>query len=386
MIEICSKEKCTGCLACYNVCHNKAIKLEKDSCGFVYPQIDQSICIDCGMCVKVCHVNNNVLLSYPINCYAAIVKENSELKTCASGGIATELSRYIINKGGVVYGCTGTNIRDVRHIRISSIKDLAVLKGSKYVQSNIGTIYKDIKNDLKNNIPVMFIGTPCQVAGLKCYLKKVEYEHLITIDIVCHGVPSQKMLDDNVNLYTKNSDENIKVEFREKTKKGIKYGWYYKFSNEFLTRKIKYYKDPYMFGFLKALTFRNSCYMCRYATVSRCGDITLFDFWGLGEDAGFNINDGVSAVFVNTKKASEIWMQVSQNVKSVKREVVEAQKGNGQLQCPSRKHKNYDKFILLYPQIGFEKAVKNCMKTDLVKIFINSMLLYIKKCYKRMSR
>lgn len=358
MIEICPKEKCTGCLACYNICHSKAIKLEKDSCGFIYPQIDQSICTNCGICAKVCHINHNVTLTYPISCYAATIKEKNELRTCASGGIATELSRYIINKGGVVYGCTGKDIRNVHHIRINSLKDLAALKGSKYVQSYLGTIYKDIRNDLKRHTFVMFIGTPCQVAGLKCYLK-VEYENLITIDLVCHGVPSQKMLNDNINLYTKNSNKDIAVEFRDKNGNGIKYGWYYKFPNTQSIQKIKYYKDPYIFGFLKALTFRNSCYVCRYATISRCGDFTLCDFWGLGEDAGFNINDGVSAVLVNTEKASEIWSQISHNTNYVKREIIEAQRGNGQLQCPSRKHKNHNKFALLYPQIGFDKAIKN---------------------------
>ena len=385
MKEVCSKEKCTGCLACYNICHNEAIKLIQDSCGFIYPQIDQSLCINCGMCAKVCHVNNYIPLKYPIDCYAATVKNNDELRSCASGGIATELSRYIINKGGIVYGCTGKDIRNVHHICINSIKDLSVLKGSKYVQSYIGTTYKDIKNNLKKDISVMFIGTPCQVAGLRSYLK-VEYENLITVDIVCHGVPSQKMLNDNINLYTKKDNDNISVEFREKNRNGIKYGWYYKYPEISQIRKIKYYKDPYMFGFLRALTFRNSCYMCKYATISRCGDFTLCDFWGLGKDAGFNINDGVSAVLINTEKASRIWKQISCNTKCIKREVVEAQMGNGQLQCPSRKHKNYNKFVLLYPKIGFDRAINKCIKTDIIKLFLNFILSYLRMMYRYISR
>ncbi len=141
-----------------------------------------------------------------------------------------------------------------------------------------------------------------------------------------------------------------------------------------------------MFGFLAPLTFRNSCYTCRYANISRCSDFTLGDFWGLGADAGFINGKGVSEVLINTEKASMIWKNILPSINNVQRDVVEAQMGNGQLQCPSRKHKNYNKFILLYPKTGLNKAINECVKTDLLKLFLKNILSYIKICYKHIIK
>lgn len=389
MKEICPKDKCTGCAACFNACGKNAITMEGDVCGYIHPQIDQNLCIDCGVCTKVCPVNTKVTLRYPQDCYAATVKDDIELVSCASGGVATELSRYIIGKGGVVYGCTGKDIRNVHHIRIDKIEELDLLKGSKYVQSFIGGLYKEVRCDLQQNRLVLFIGTPCQVAGLYGFLRKKDYSNLITADLVCHGVPSQKMLNDNIDLYC-DRRENIKVWFRQKERSSSKcdapwriaYGWFYQTSHMRAPRKIKYYKDPYMFGFLVPLTFRNSCYTCRYANISRCGDFTLGDFWGLGEDASFAIGKGVSEVLVNTVKAVGIWTEVKKRCKCVRRDVVEAQKGNGQLQVPSRKHDNYSYFISSYPNVGFKRAVYNSLQKDLYKIKLKSMLSLVKRAIK----
>lgn len=393
MKEICPKDKCTGCAACFNACGKKAITMTEDSCGYVHPQIDNELCVDCGLCTKVCPVNTKISLRYPLDCYAATVKSDEELLSCASGGIATELSRYVIDNGGVVYGCTGKDIRYVHHIRVDCKEDLQFLKGSKYVQSFIGETYKAVKNDLQTEKLVLFVGTPCQVAGLQGFLRQKDYPNLITADLVCHGVPSQRMLNDNISLYCKES-EDISVWFRLKERTSSKsdapwriaFGWFYKTCYMRTPCAIKYYKDPYMFGFLAPLTFRNSCYTCRYANISRCSDFTLGDFWGLGADAGFINGKGVSEVLINTEKASMIWKNILPSINNVQRDVVEAQMGNGQLQCPSRKHKNYNKFILLYPKTGLNKAINECVKTDLLKLFLKNILSYIKICYKHIIK
>lgn len=393
MKEICPKDKCTGCAACFNACGKKAITMTEDACGYVHPKINQELCVDCGLCAKVCPVNTKVALRYPLDCYAATMKSDEELLSCASGGIATELSRYVIDNEGVVYGCTGKDIRNVHHIRVDRKEDLQFLKGSKYVQSFIGEIYQAVKKDLQTEKLVLFIGTPCQVAGLQSFLRQKDYPNLITADLVCHGVPSQKMLNDNISFYCK-ENEDISVWFRQKEHRSsrsdapwhISYGWFYKTNHMLTPRAIKYYKDPYMFGFLAPLTFRNSCYTCRYANISRCSDFTLGDFWGLGTDADFIIGKGVSEVLINTQKASITWNHILPSINYTQRDVVEAQMGNGQLQCPSRKHKNVNKFILLYPKTGLNKAIKECVKTDLLKLFLKNILSYIKICYKHIIK
>lgn len=390
MENICPTDKCTGCAACFNACGKGAITMTEDACGYIHPQIDQAKCIDCGLCAKVCPVNAKVALRYPLDCYAATVNDDVELASCASGGMATELSRYVIDKGGVVYGCTGKNIRNVHHIRIDKAEELDLLKGSKYVQSFIGGIYKEVRRDLQSGRLILFIGTPCQVAGLQGFLRQKDYPNLITADLVCHGVPSQKMLNDDIDLYC-GKGESIKVWFRQKERSSSKcdtpwriaYGWFYQTSHMRAPRGVKYYKDPYMFGFLAPLTFRDSCYTCRYANISRCSDFTLGDFWGLGKDAGFVNGKGVSVVLVNTDKAVSIWAEVSKRCKCVQRDVVEAQKGNGQLQVPSRKHENYEMFVRAYPQVGLRKAVYVALRKDRTKIRFNNFKMLVKRLIRK---
>ena len=390
MKEICSKDRCTGCSACFNACGKSAITMVEDACGYIHPHINQDLCVDCGLCANVCPVNTRISLRYPLDCYAAAVTNDKELQSCASGGMATELSRYVISNGGVVYGCTGKDIRNVHHIRIAKAEELDMLKGSKYVQSYIGSIYKEIRFDLQSSRQVLFIGTPCQVAALYGFLRHKDYPNLITVDLVCHGVPSQKMLNDNIDLYSEKR-EKINVWFRQKERSSFKcdapwriaYGWFYQTSHMRTPRGVKYYKDPYMFGFLAPLTFRSSCYTCRYANISRCSDFTLGDFWGLDKNAGFVNGKGVSVVLVNTDKAVGIWSEVSMHCKCVQRDVVEAQKGNGQLQAPSRRHRNYENFISNYPNIGLKKSIYKALKKDLIKIQYSQFKTLVKSLVKK---
>lgn len=373
MKEICKENKCTGCSACYNICRHGAIRMLADDYGHIHPRIDKDKCIDCGLCQKICPVNRPLQLIYPQECYAAALKSDTDLMRCASGGAATAFAEYVISQGGVVYGCSGEDILDVHHIRISSLPEVEKLRGSKYVQSEIGYVYKSVMNDLRNNEKlVLFVGTPCQIAGLKAFLGK-DYERLVTADLVCHGVPSQKMLNENISYYTPEKDgTKIKIAFRQKLVQGvtakfnssrIEYGWFFKTSHIPSIDK-KFYKDSYMFGFLQCLTFRESCYTCRYATSARVSDITIADFWGLGNDAGFEKGKGVSVCLVNTEKGKSFFSNMEPLMHVVKRDVVEAIIGNGQLQCPSRKNVNYDKFRRLYPQLGLKKAIRQCLRKE----------------------
>lgn len=390
MQQVCPKDSCTGCTACMNVCPHKAISMKADKYGFYYPEIDQNKCVDCGLCVKTCPVNHPVHIEYPSDCYAVVCKDREELKKVASGGMASIFSKYVLDRNGVVYGANGIDIRNVHHTRIDKLEDLDSIRGSKYVQSYMGDIYKQVKKDLKEGKQVLFTGTPCQVAGLKAFLHNKVYDNLITADLVCHGVPSQQMLNDNIDTYHFDKNEKLNVAFRIKPiqleqpndSKGIDFGFNIKprgityvflggassaENNQWKIRK-SINEDAYMLGFWRCLTFRPNCFDCRYACAARCGDFTIADFWGLGDDTGLDKSNGVSLLLVNSDKAKEVWKEVSKDCISVKRSIVEAIKGNDQLQRPSKKPADQPLFRKLYPEMSFHDAVYTCSKGYLKNI------------------
>lgn len=391
MQQVCPKESCTGCTACMNVCAHSAISMKADKYGFYYPEIDQNKCVDCGLCVKTCPVNHPVHIEYPSDCYAVVCKDREELKKVASGGMASIFSKYVLDRNGVVYGANGIDIRNVHHTRVDRLEALDSIRGSKYVQSYMGDIYKQVKKDLKEGKQVLFTGTPCQVAGLKAFLHNKVYDNLITADLVCHGVPSQQMLNDNIDTYHFDKNEKLNVAFRIKPiqleqpndSKGIDFGFNIKprgitycffwggasaaERNQWEIKK-SINDDAYMLGFWRCLTFRPNCFDCRYACAARCGDFTIADFWGLGDDTGLDKSNGVSLLLVNSDKAKEVWKEVSKDCISVKRSIVEAIKGNDQLQRPSKKPADQPLFRKLYPEMSFHDAVYTCSKGYLKNI------------------
>lgn len=381
MMEICKKELCTGCAACYNACPHNAIEMSEDECGYFYPRINNDICINCGLCKRICPVNTPCELVYPIKSYAVTTKNLDELMSCASGGAATLLSRAIINEGGVVFGCDGKDIRRVHHAPKETNDSLDDLKGSKYVHSYIGDIYQQVKIELEKNRLVLFIGTPCQVAGLKAYLRQKNYLNLYTVDLVCHGVSSQKMLIDNINYYA-NEKDFVDVSFREKNAqnrmshtKGIKYGWYMSINKQKGGKRIakSLTKDAYIYGFISCLTIRDNCSSCRYACIARCSDITISDFWGLHNSNKFEKGRGVSNVLINTSKGEKLWERIKDSAIFEERSIVEALVGNGRLQSPELMHPKHEQFKRLYPQIGFKRAVWACSRKNLIIHYLKSL-------------
>ena len=386
MKNVCPIELCTGCMACLNSCIHNAIKMGTDICGFQYPIIIDDLCVNCNLCVLSCPVNFLQKKEASQICYAAIADEEENLLSFASGGIATVLSNYVIRHNGVVYGCSGEDMLNVKHIRVTKEKELLALKGSKYVQSYIGFTYRDVKNDLCKGFVVLFIGTPCQIAGLKGFLKK-EYKNLITIDIVCHGVPSQKILNEHILKYEKKYRYCVdinSIHFREKISDmnsiNIRYGFYFNLNKEKkCTVKNLYLYDTYMLGFLKGLFLRNSCYHCIYASPMRIGDITLCDFWGISNTVQLNISKGVSAVLINTRKGIDLFEKIKDHICYERRPIQEAIDGNGRLQFPTIRHSNNVLFRNLYSIFGFEYAASICLCKDLYLFRIRKYLKCLKE-------
>lgn len=317
MIEITSKDRCSGCHACANACPKECIKMISDDEGFWYPQLDMKKCIDCGLCEKVCPIIHKWQPdeSRVTKAIAAINKiEEIRLKS-SSGGMFTLIAELIINQGGIVFGAAfSDDFKSVHHISVDNIDDLDKLRGSKYVQSRIGNTYKQVKEYLESGRKVLFTGTPCQIGGLYSYLKK-PYSNLYTQDIICHGVPSPMVWEKYVEEREKEYSAKTKqIYFRNK-----KSGWKsYSISFNFVNNKeyMKVHReDSFMRAFLSDVCLRQSCSNCSFKNITRQSDLTLADFWGIQNVLPEMDDDkGTSIVLVHSEKGCELLEQIEQLV------------------------------------------------------------------------
>lgn len=327
---------CTGCEACYNICPKQCIHERVGELGHLYPEIDREKCIQCGLCFQICPAVQTPDFHYPLKAYAAWSKDETDYRTSTSGGASSVFSQAIIREGGIVYGCMADGV-NVRHTRITSLKELSRIKSSKYVQSQIGDCYKLVREDLKNGKKVLFIGTPCQCFGLKSFLRK-EYEQLITIDLICHGVPSRSLLEQHAEKKLHCPIGQIKtIRFREGTEciLTIDNG-----SNKYTSNLWEQrHEDAYYNAFMDGYSYRESCYHCKFAHIERCTDITIGDFWGLGEKVPFTTPHpfGVSVLLPCTSKGLHFISDLDHFLFLYDREIKEAEKGNDQLRTPKRK-------------------------------------------------
>lgn len=303
MIRIIDKHNCCGCSACASACPKACISMQEDEEGFLYPLVDAATCIDCGICEKVCPFLATLEAKRPLHTYAAINPSDSERLHSSSGGIFTMLMRETLKNGGVVFGAAFNEEWNVRHIAIESEEDIPLLQGSKYVQSVIGDSFKSVKVQLQAGRKVLFSGTACQIAGLKRYLKK-EYENLLTVDVVCHGVPSPAIWQNYLKSFI---EKDIKaINFRDKKSGWVNYDFVIKFIDGTEHRE-PHDKNVYMQGFLHDLYLRPSCHNCKLKG-GRCGsDLTLGDYWHVESVLpSMNDNRGVSVVLVNSNKGEKV--------------------------------------------------------------------------------
>ncbi|MBQ7761472.1 MAG: polysaccharide pyruvyl transferase family protein [Clostridia bacterium] len=361
------KTLCTGCGACANKCPVNAIEMKENEQGFLYPTIDNERCVDCGACFKMCPVTKPLDKNKIPSAYAVWAKDDIRLKS-SSGGVFSLLANAIFKDGGVVFGARySDDFLSVYHTIAKNERELALLRGSKYVQSNIGTSYKEAKKYLESGKSVLFSGTPCQIAGLYNYLGK-NFDNLYTVDIVCHGTPSQRVY----SRYVSERAQGMPIKemsFREKATWG--WGTAVSLYTEGAEYKKDFFSDPYLKAFSSGLIVRACCSSCPYAQINRVGDITLGDFWGIGEiKPEYTDGRGTGLVLVNNKKGKEL-------INSIKKEctlfegvdlekIKEVSKTrNGQLLAPVRKNPLRDRFFGLFNQgLSFAQAYEKTPKYD----------------------
>lgn len=338
--DICMN-KCTGCGACMNICPNNAITLKENDEGFLYPVIDTQKCTNCNLCLNICPINtpkyNNVI---PNDCYAYMASDEERLKS-SSGAVFPILAEYFIKNGGYVAGAVWDEDWSVKHIVSNSLDDIDKMRSSKYMQSKIGDVYTKVKNLLKQDIKVLFTGTPCQVAGLKSYLQK-DYQNLFCVDIICHGVPSYKVFSKYLN---ENYDVNdIKsINFRDKKTNG----WGSTFRIDFKsgeTKTVRWNYDAFYSLFSKDVILRKSCGECQFNKLPRQGDLTMADFWNV--DNKFHDKKGTSVVVSNNEKGEFLLGILKEKAKLFEKQPIEAAfGGNPNLIGSSVLHKDRDKFF-----------------------------------------
>lgn len=329
-----NKYQCCGCTACEQVCAKGAISMVHDNEGFSYPVINKDLCVGCGLCEKVCaFAQPQYANSKEPAVYATHLKEAEERKKSSSGGIFYAIAKWIIAQGGIVYGAAFNNELQLSHIGVDNLNDLEKLRGSKYLQSAMGNTYKEIRELLKQGRWVYFVGTGCQVAGLKAFLRK-ECATLVTSDLVCHGVPSQKLFNKHIEYLGKNiNGKIIGYKFRNNAIWGVNEIFIYKRDDlEKECNKGHFALSPYLFQFMYAYSYRYSCYDCKYTQIPRQGDITLADYWGVKEFfPQIDAKSGVSLVLVNNEQGNNVWEQIKDGLVYYESCVEHGAKNNGNL-------------------------------------------------------
>ena len=310
-----NKASCCGCSACFAACPVGAISFKADNEGFLYPEINGEKCIECGKCVAVCPLKSDGKDSMETHSFFAVKhREKDTMLKSSSGGFFTAAAHWILENGGVVYGVIfDENIRAV-HARADSKEALERMRLSKYVQSDLGDTFRQVKQDIQSGIPVLFTGTPCQVKGINGYLGR-EHENLYTMDLICHGVPSPLMFSEHIKLIEKRRRARV-VNYKCRSKVN---GWHNNTEEVFFASGKRESGTPLTQEhgnlFYGGYILRPSCYECKFTSLKRPSDITMADFWGI-EKAMPDWDDqvGTSMILVNTQKGNQLFEQLKPTV------------------------------------------------------------------------
>ncbi|MCQ2381370.1 MAG: Coenzyme F420 hydrogenase/dehydrogenase, beta subunit C-terminal domain [Acidaminococcaceae bacterium] len=375
MIDIKEKQKCCGCHACFSICPVHAIKMVADEEFFLYPQVDKNVCINCGLCEQVCPSLKNAGNKNCVEAWGAYAKDTEMRLNSSSGGMFTLLAEKVLCDGGVVCGAVMCDdCYSVRHVFIDDIRDLAKLRGSKYLQSVIGDCYVKVKNYLEHGKKVLFSGTPCQVSGLKTFLRR-DYDNLLCVDIICHGVPSQALWEKYVKSFeAKHHDKVTEVSFRHK-----KDGWQDFGMNNTIGENdifINKDEDEFMHLFLQNFCLRPSCYTCHTKEIGYFSDITIGDFWSVSNVAPeLNDNKGTSAIVIRTGKGQKIWNEIKDFIVRKQVEYGQILQGNSSLEMSVAKPFGRETFFKDMPNMTMRQLVGKYMIKQSFGVKVKRLLL-----------
>lgn len=378
------KETCCGCGICAVICPHQAIHMTEDDCGFVYPVIDREKCSNCGVCDRICAYRSAKESTWTPRKTCVAVTKNTKVEKSASGGVFASLAANILKEGGIVYGCSMERINGRLtpvHIGIEDVNELYRLSGSKYVQSSITGICKDVKKQVLSGRAVLFSGTPCQVAAIRSLLGGRSYDNLLLVDIICHGVPSAHFFGDYINdLECRCKGQVTQFTFRDK-----EYGWNrtgsYEISKNGKTQKhvLPFEQSSYYAYFMGSDIFRENCYSCKYAGKERVGDITVGDYWGIqaehpelltGTGGQIERRKGVSCLLVNTDIGEQWLGKFGGDMTVFPSEFEKAAKENTQLRIPSTRGSKRDKIFAAYRTGGYLAVERQYRKSLGIKWYV----------------
>lgn len=347
-----NEEQCCGCTACVNICPNNAILMKRDEKGFEYPTVDLIRCVSCNVCKTVCDFQNpKGSENYIRQAYAMQHRDKNVVFNSSSGGAFTAISDWVLNQGGRVYGAVfDKDTFYVKHISAECAEERNLMRGSKYVQSSLGDVFKSIKNDITCGKKVLFSGTPCQCAGLCSYLHG-HPENLVIIDLLCHGTPSPKLFTDHIERIEVSNNKKVQsYKYRSK-----KYGYEHTHEVQFSDGKKLCNADIKRILKMFVIGMRPACFECQYTNRERYGDITIGDMWEAPKFVGITDHKGTSTVIVNTELGKKIIGDIQEQCVLIP---VDANKiKQSALEKRVKKPKNYEKFWEEYMQHGYTQIL-----------------------------
>jgi len=369
------KNDCCGCTACHYICPHNAIEMKEDILGFKYPFVNEDICIDCGLCVKVCQFKKDYK-TFDVSesqIFAFRNNDESQLLRSQSGAAFWTIAQQFIREGGIVYGCGFDDNHKVIHKRVTSIEELEDLRGSKYVQSDVCKTFKEAKEDLIRGKKVLYSGTSCQIANIKSFVGSRLRDNLFTIDLVCHGVPSPFIYRDYLEtLKKKNKNTLTRVNFRDKSK-----GWNTHIPSFRFGEKIHYSTD-YSRMFYSNLMLRESCYECPFTNFNRTADISIADFWGWTKISNkFNDNKGVSLLLVNSRKGFSLVDSVKDNCSLIPSDKKSCMQRN--LNQPTKRNFLRSQFEEDYGKYGYDYVAIKYLEMGIKDTLVRNVKNVVKK-------
>lgn len=377
-IELVDSDKCMGCAACASVCPTHSIAMKEDKEGFLHPKIDRKTCIKCHKCESTCPILNKETIRNDVEtkAYAAINKDEEIRMKSSSGGVFHALAKWTIEHGGVVFGARFDENWEVIHDFSETLEGIIPFMGSKYVQSRIGDTYKQARNFLEQDRWVLFSGTPCQLAGLRAFLGK-EYERLVQVDLICHGVPSPSVWRSYLKDFVTDG-EILSISFRDKEE-----GWL-RFQNVTTTTtttiREHQMENPFFRGFLKNVYLRKSCYDCQFRSYHRNSDLTIADYWGVNDLCPEMFDDkGTSIVFTHTSLGERVLQGIEKEVRYVEQAKEDAVKFNPSMYRDYPKDLKRKRFFWVFRLTSFERASYVIDKD----VFYIRGLRKVKKCMRR---